>query len=83
MTSGLKTVIYPVADLARAKVLYSVLLGVEPYVEDAFARGAGFDPRTLDEEYVYLRIRPERIQAWRDENELAGRDLMRGGVWLV
>jgi extradiol dioxygenase family protein len=30
MTSGIKTVIYPVTDLARAKVLYGSILGVEP-----------------------------------------------------
>lgn len=61
----------------------AIEIGTDPELEDAFARGAGFDPRTLDEDYVYLRITPERIQAWREENELAGRDLMRGGVWLV
>jgi hypothetical protein len=26
---------------------------------------------------------PVRIQAWREENELADRDLMREGRWLV
>ena len=30
MTAALKTVIYPVKDLASAKTLYSTLLGVEP-----------------------------------------------------
>lgn len=33
MTSGLKTVIYPVKDLAQAKTIYAALLGVEPYVD--------------------------------------------------
>ena len=33
MTSGIKTVIYPVRDLAPAKALFSQLLGVEPYVD--------------------------------------------------
>jgi len=28
-------------------------------------------------------LRPEQIQAWREENELAGRTLMRGGAWLI
>ncbi|MFJ9083617.1 pyridoxamine 5'-phosphate oxidase family protein [Streptomyces sp. NPDC102384] len=49
---------------------------------DAFAASAGFDPRAADGPYVYFRIRPVRIQAWREANELAGRDLMRDGVWL-
>ncbi|MGW5201792.1 pyridoxamine 5'-phosphate oxidase family protein [Streptomyces spiralis] len=49
---------------------------------DAFAAKTGFDPRKLDEPYQYFRIRPRRIQAWRESNELAGRMLMRDGVWL-
>jgi nitroimidazol reductase NimA-like FMN-containing flavoprotein (pyridoxamine 5'-phosphate oxidase superfamily) len=50
---------------------------------DAFAAKTGFDPRRLTGHYQYFRVRPERIQAWREANEIAGRDLMRGGVWLV
>ncbi|WP_306319486.1 MULTISPECIES: pyridoxamine 5'-phosphate oxidase family protein [unclassified Streptomyces] len=49
---------------------------------DAFAARAGFDPREDAGAYVYFRIRPVRVQAWREANELAGRDLMRDGVWL-
>ncbi|MFJ9175964.1 pyridoxamine 5'-phosphate oxidase family protein [Streptomyces sp. NPDC102360] len=49
---------------------------------DAFAAGAGFDPRAADGPYTYFRVRPVRIQAWREANELVGRDLMRDGVWL-
>jgi extradiol dioxygenase family protein len=30
MTVGVKTFIYPVKDLAKAKTLYGELLGVEP-----------------------------------------------------
>ncbi len=30
MNQGIRTVIYPVKDLAQAKTLYSKLLGVEP-----------------------------------------------------
>ena len=33
MTSGMKTVIYPVKDLAQAKKLYGNLLGVAPIVD--------------------------------------------------
>ena len=60
----------------------AIPLGAEPALEEAHAEAAGFDPRTLTEPYVYLRIAPERIQAWREANELAGRQLMRGGEWL-
>ncbi len=50
---------------------------------DAFAAKAGFDPRTLTSAYLYVRIEPRRVQAWREENELEGRELMRDGRWLV
>ncbi len=52
-------------------------------VGDAFAAQAGFDPRTSAGLYLYFRIRPQRIQAWREANEIRGRDLMREGRWLV
>lgn len=57
-------------------------IGSDPELEDAHARSAGFDPRTLRDEYVYLRITPQEIQAWRESNELDGRVLMRDGAWL-
>jgi Pyridoxamine 5'-phosphate oxidase len=60
----------------------AIPIGTDPRLEDAHAAATGFDPRTLADEYVYLRITPHRIQAWREANELAGRQLMRGGEWL-
>ena len=59
-----------------------IALGEEPALEEAHASATEFDPRMLAEEYVYLRITPDSIQAWREVNELAGRWLMRDGEWL-
>jgi predicted enzyme related to lactoylglutathione lyase len=39
MTEGIKTIIYPLKDLAKAKTLYSELLGVEPYMDEAYYVG--------------------------------------------
>lgn len=50
---------------------------------DAFAEKTGFDPRELTTPYRSFRIRPIRIQAWREADELDGRDLMRNSDWLV
>jgi len=51
MTSGMKTVIYPVKDLAKAKALYGSVLGVEPSMDEAYyvgfkvgAQDIGLDP---------------------------------------
>lgn len=48
---------------------------------DAFAVKTGFDPRELTDPYLYFRLEPRRIQAWREVNELAGRTIMNGGAW--
>ncbi|MGK5628996.1 pyridoxamine 5'-phosphate oxidase family protein [Streptomyces sp. URMC 123] len=49
---------------------------------DAFAAKLNWDPRGRAP-WVFLRFRPCRVLAWREENELAGREVMRGGTWLV
>ena len=51
-------------------------------VGDAFAAKTGFDPRQLAG-YSYFRIHPQRLQAWREANELKDRELMADGRWLV
>ena len=48
----------------------------------AYASQADWDARGVPG-YVFLVLRPTRIQAWRESNELAGRVLMRDGAWLV
>ncbi|MBX9362674.1 pyridoxamine 5'-phosphate oxidase family protein [Streptomyces massasporeus] len=52
--------------------------------EDAelFAAKTGFDPRRLATPYLYFRVVPRRVQAWREADELDGRELMRDGRWL-
>jgi hypothetical protein len=52
-------------------------------IGDAFAAKTGFDPRRLTSPYLYFHIHPQRLQAWREANELDGRELMREGQWIV
>ena len=55
-----------------------------PELGDGYAAQTDWDPRDdTDGGYVYQVLRPVRIQAWREVNELAGRTLMRDGTWLV
>jgi len=56
MNQGIRTVIYPVKDIAQAKRLYSTLLGVEPYADEAYYVGfrvgdqeIGLDPHGHDQ----------------------------------
>lgn len=39
MLLGLRTVIYPVADLARAKLWYEQVVGIKPYFDEPFYVG--------------------------------------------
>ncbi|WP_274558314.1 pyridoxamine 5'-phosphate oxidase family protein [Streptomyces spiramyceticus] len=50
---------------------------------DAFAaKLGGWDPRNR-KSWVYVRVTPRVVKAWREENELPDRELMRAGEWLV
>jgi hypothetical protein len=50
---------------------------------DLFAERTGFDPSTLKGGWRYFRVTPVAVQAWRESNEIPGRDLMADGEWLV
>jgi Pyridoxamine 5'-phosphate oxidase len=49
----------------------------------SFAAGVGWDPREVGKGWVFFRLRPTRIQAYRGYDELEGRDVMRGSRWLA
>jgi predicted enzyme related to lactoylglutathione lyase len=39
MTSGIRTIVFPVKDLARAKTLFGTLVGAAPYADEAYYVG--------------------------------------------
>lgn len=55
---------------------------IDEETAQTFADKTGFDPRQ-ETGMAYFWIRPVRIQAWREANELTGRTLMRDGTWLT
>lgn len=55
---------------------------VPPALADEFAARL-WDVRRERQRYGYYRVTPQRIQAWREANEILGRDLMRDGRWRV
>jgi pyridoxamine 5'-phosphate oxidase-like protein len=84
-TGKVRLGIGPTRDLVLIEgVVEAVVAAAEipDEVGDAFAAKTGFDPRRLDG-YRYFRIRPRRLQAWREANELKDRELMRDGHWVV
>jgi hypothetical protein len=76
----------PTRDVVIVDVVLDQLVDVAAApveLADAYARQSGWDPRLETDPYVFFLLRPDRIQAWREANELAGRTLMRDGTWLV
>jgi hypothetical protein len=84
-TGNVRLGIGPTRDLVLIEGTAHALAATEipDEIGDAFAAKTGFDPRQLTSTYLYFRIHPQRLQAWREANELPGRDLMRGGHWIV
>lgn len=50
---------------------------------DRFAARTGFDPRGPDTPHRWYRVTPRRVQAWREVDEMPGRELVREGRWTV
>lgn len=50
---------------------------------DAYATGMRWDPRRERRPHSFFRVTPVRVQAWREVNELKGRELMADGRWLA
>jgi Pyridoxamine 5'-phosphate oxidase len=50
---------------------------------DGFAAAVGWDPRDTNGDWVFFRLTPARIQAYRGHDELEGRNVMQLGRWLT
>ena len=67
------------AELEQAYGLDDVPAGLAR----GYAAQADWDPRESGGGIQFLVLRPRRIQAWREVNELPGRTLMRDGAWMT
>lgn len=47
MAASAKTIIYPVTDLTKAKAVFSTLLGVQPYADEAYYVGFNVDGQEI------------------------------------
>ena len=48
-----------------------------------FAGAVGWNPAEVGPGWVFFRLKPLRIQAYRGYDEVEGRDVMRGSRWLT
>jgi hypothetical protein len=65
-----------VADRVNASEADAVLAA-------GFNAAVGWDPRDVGDTWVFFRLTPARIQAYRGYDELEGRDVMQLGRWLA
>lgn len=74
----------PTRDVVMIDAILERMVDVATDTElgPAYAAQADRDPRE-SEGYLFLVLRPIRIQAWREANEIPGRTLMRDGTWLA
>lgn len=66
-----------------ARLEHSVPVTAAAELAERYVQQADWDPRLAGDSYQFLVLRPERIQAWREANEIPGRTLMRDGTWLT
>lgn len=74
----------PTRDVVMLDVLLERTVDVaeDAGLGTAYAGQADWDPRSSPG-FVFMVLRPVRVQAWREVDEIAGRTLMRDGTWLV
>lgn len=70
------------AVVIEAGVIDSSMADESPELAAGFSKAMGWDPREMDG-WMFFRLRPTRIQAFRGYDEIEGRDVMIHGRWVV
>lgn len=76
----------PTRDVVMLDAELEQVYGLDEVPDDLarrYAMQADWDPRKAGDKMRFLVLRPQRIQAWREVNELPGRTLMRSGEWIT
>jgi Pyridoxamine 5'-phosphate oxidase len=55
----------------------------QPELKAGFVAAAGWDPGEEGSDWVFFRLQPTEIQAYRGYGELKGRTVMRESQWLT
>jgi hypothetical protein len=71
------------AILIDAQVVDSRAVEDSAELASGFAAAVGWDPREEGAGWMFYRLRPTRIQAYRGYGEIEGRDVMKGSRWLA
>ena len=52
-------------------------------ITGAYRERTGWEPGSDGGDWVYVLLKPTRIQAWREVDEIPGRTVMADGTWLA
>jgi hypothetical protein len=83
-SGGARLAVGPTRDVVMIDAVLerTVDVAADATLGGAYVAQADWDPRRSPG-YVFLVLRPVRVQAWREVNEIPDRTLMRDGTWLV
>jgi hypothetical protein len=54
----------------------------DPPIKKAYRERTGWEPGEEGGDWVFIHLRPQMVQVWREEDEIIGRTIMRDGTWL-
>jgi hypothetical protein len=56
---------------------------IGPVIAGSYRERTGWEPGADGSDWVYIFLKPVRIQVWRNVDEIPGRTIMREGMWLA
>ena len=71
------------AIIIHAQMIESRAVDDAPDMAHGFNAALGGEPSQIGEGWTFFRLRPTKIQAFRDFDELEGRDVMIDSRWLA
>jgi hypothetical protein len=71
------------AIVIEAQVIESVAVKDSAELANGFEGAMGWDPRQVGGEWMFFRLRPTRIQAFRGYDEIQDRDVMIRSRWVI
>ena len=71
------------AIVIHAQMIESSAVEDSPELAKGFKAALGWEPSEVSPGWIFFRLRPTKIQAFRDYEEIEGRDVMVRSRWLA
>jgi hypothetical protein len=75
----------PTRDVVMIDAQASVIARKDagPAITGSYRERTGWEPGSDGGDWVYVLLKPTRIQVWREVDEIPGRTVMSDGTWLA